>query len=161
MTYINEAKKIANGGKVLVSEARDIAAAYLYILEENARLSHLITSRLGETVEVSSWGNEPDNIMVREQHPHITTPTVPYLQRPEKDINQLLRYALDVSWETSPKRATGTLRNIRYFYAIAKTINELIALAYKAGHREGSQLLVNLANGDVSLAEYEKKIGGG
>lgn len=41
--------------------------------------------------------------------------------------------------------------------ALDGAVREMVALAYDAGVKEGSQLLVGLANGKITLAEFEEK----
>ena len=154
---------ISTGGKVLTSEARQVASAYLGVLEKIAELEKQIETLGGSpSVTLYSWkdeGRHPKHFdallsrvwdFVRADKTHSASGVE--ISR----LNDLLKFGIidDGHLGLYYTSISAPEHHAKRFLEINRIVTELIQNAYNEGFNDGKSVLRGLANGSVSMADF-------
>ena len=157
------ANRISDGGKVLTSEARQVANAYLSALEKIAVLEKQIeTLGGGASVTLYSWkeeGRHPKHFdalhsrvwdFVRADKTHSAS------GREISQLNDLLRFGIVEGGHMGLNYTSISApeHHAKRFLEINRIVTELIQNGYNEGFNDGKSLLRGLANGSVSMSDF-------
>jgi hypothetical protein len=149
------ALKFKNGGKVSVTEARNLAHDYLYRLEQIEELERKLRSITGgENVKVNLYGKAGRIESFRSRDG-----TYPPSHNLLQETREILRDGLSINYApyTTSDVITGSDIQVSRFLKINANLTKVIQSAYDEGFEDGSALLRGLANGTMSITDYNEQ----